>query len=104
MRPFHSTMLLAPMRRIYAIDLVFVRGFILLTALVIAVLGGVGAGQPFNRANQAEQAKLGKLGTVNFPTSCSQLAQARFLRGGRASFLLVSRGDRGISRVHQNRA
>jgi tetratricopeptide (TPR) repeat protein len=53
----------------------------LLTALVIAVLGGVGAGQPFNRANQAEQAKLGKLGTVNFPTSCSQPAQARFLRG-----------------------
>jgi hypothetical protein len=50
----------------------------LLTALV---LGGVGAGQPFNRANQAEQAKLGKLGTVNFPTSCSQPAQARFLRG-----------------------
>ena len=53
----------------------------LLTALMIAVLGGVGAGQPFNRANQAEQAKLGKLGTVNFPTSCSQPAQARFLRG-----------------------
>jgi hypothetical protein len=53
----------------------------LLTALVIAVLGGVGARQPFKRANQAEQAKLGKLGTVNFPTSCSQLAQARFLRG-----------------------
>jgi hypothetical protein len=53
----------------------------LLTALVIAVLGGVGAGHPFNRTNQAEQAKLGKLGTVNFPTSCSQPAQARFLRG-----------------------
>jgi hypothetical protein len=53
----------------------------LLTALVIAVLGGVCAGQPFNRANQAEQAKLGKLGTVNFPTSCSHTAQARFLRG-----------------------
>jgi hypothetical protein len=44
-------------------------------------LGGVGAEQPFNQANQAEQAKLGKLGTVNFPTSCSQPAQARFLRG-----------------------
>ena len=53
----------------------------LLTALVIAVLGGVGAGHPFNRENQAEHAKLGKLGTVNFPTSCSQPAQARFLRG-----------------------
>ena len=53
----------------------------LLTAFVIAVLGVGGAEQPFDQANQAEQAKLGKLGTVNFPTSCSQPAQARFLRG-----------------------
>ena len=53
----------------------------LLTTIVIAVLGVGGAEQPFNQANQAEQAKLGKLGTVNFPTSCSQPAQARFLRG-----------------------
>jgi hypothetical protein len=53
----------------------------LLTALVIAVLGGGGTGRPFNRAKMAEQAKLGKLGKVNFPTSCSQPAQARFLRG-----------------------
>ena len=53
----------------------------LLTTFLIAVLGVGGAEQPFNQANQAEQAKLGKLGTVNFPTSCSQPAQARFLRG-----------------------
>ena len=54
----------------------------LLTTFVIAVLGVGGAEQPFNQANQAEQAKLGKLGTVNFPTSCSQPAQARFLPSG----------------------
>jgi hypothetical protein len=53
----------------------------LLTAFVIAVSGVDGAEQPFDQANQAEQSKLGKLGTVNFPTSCSQPAQAHFLRG-----------------------
>jgi len=57
------------------------RASFLLTAFVLAVSGVGGAGQPFNQANQTERAKLGKLGTVNFPTSCSQPAQARFLRG-----------------------
>ncbi len=53
----------------------------LLAAFVMAVLGVGATEQPFIQADQTEQAKLGKLGTVNFPTSCSQPAQARFLRG-----------------------
>ena len=69
MRPFHSTMLLAPMRRIYAIDLVFVRGFILLTALVIAVLGGVG----IEGSHSIEQIRLNRPSWANWARLIFQL-------------------------------
>src|SRR5262245_41184330 len=81
MRPFHSTRLLAPMRSFMPLIWSSCGASFLLTALVIAGLCVVGPEKRFNQANQAEQAKLGKLGTVNFPISCSQPAQARFLRG-----------------------
>jgi len=48
---------------------------------VLAALGVCATEQPSNQADQAEQVKPSRLGAVNFPTSCSQPAQVRFLRG-----------------------
>ena len=50
-------------------------------AFVFTMLGACAIGQSSNQADQAEQPELGKTGAVDFPTSCSRPAQARFLRG-----------------------
>jgi hypothetical protein len=57
------------------------RAAFLPAALVMAMLGACGIGQSSNQTDQAKQPELGKPGSVDFPTSCSQSAQARFLRG-----------------------
>jgi len=57
------------------------RAFLLLAAFVIAMLAACTTKQPSDSADSAEPTKLGKLGAVVFPTSGSEQAQARFLRG-----------------------
>jgi len=54
------------------------RAVLVLVAFVTAVLAACTTGQ---QSKPAEPAKLDKLGTVAFPASCSNHAQANFLRG-----------------------
>ena len=54
------------------------RTALFLVAFVTAVFAACTTEQ---QSNLAEQARPGKLGTVAFPASCSNHAQANFLRG-----------------------
>jgi hypothetical protein len=57
------------------------QSLVLLFAFGLTMLTACSAERQFEQSEPNGSATPGKLGTVDFPTSCSQPAQARFLRG-----------------------